>query len=498
MSISVIIQAMKKYIIKFITLTLMIAFSFLPLQAEPGYDDVGYWANKCGKPQVNANEYNACSAFRTHMANRSSDLSARLNGIASKRSEISANIDKYKHIISDYAKQNEVLQVKIKEITAKIDTLQAQIKDMQNSIEKLLCQIHEEEIKISQIKDKIKKRIVEKQATMRTNSIIDVILGAKSFDEVLRILSGLDTISKSDQKARDEFLQLVNELNYKKKELDKQKANLETAKTNLDGEKKELNKQSEKILALKYEAQLVQDEYEKQSAQLEAEGNRIASDIAAVRNTMANITLRLDHVPDSNPHSTPGAVVPPSTSSGWIRPVSGAYRSAGTWYYPGGGVHLGYDFAAAIGTPILAVGNGVVLKSANGCPTVGGLGSRCGSQFGGSTGGGNQVYLLTKINGNLYAIKYLHMMVNSPIATGTIVMAGQQIGRLGSSGNSSGPHCHVEIFYLGGANNFTAYAQNWNGDLSFGAGWGAAGIRSSCDHGNGAPCRLRPETIFGN
>lgn len=88
------------------------------------------------------------------------------------------------------------------------------------------------------------------------------------------------------------------------------------------------------------------------------------------------------------------------------------------------------------------------------------------------------------------------MMLNTPIAIGTVVTSGTVIGRVGSSGNSSGPHCHVEVFYLGDASNFNAFKSSWNGDLAFGAGW--AGSDRKCDSGTGAPCRLRPESLFGS
>ena len=161
-----------------------------------------------------------------------------------------------------------------------------------------------------------------------------------------------------------------------------------------------------------------------------------------------------------------------------------------------GGVHLGIDLAGVPqGTTIRAVANGVVIKSADGC-RVGYLGSGCVGT-GGSWGGGNQVFLLSKVNGGLYAIKYCHMQYGSPVKTGTIANAGDYVGRLGATGNVTGPHVHIEIMYLGDASNFANYARTWNGDLAFGCGWTTAGLRRRCDSGVGAPCRIRPETVFG-
>ena len=62
---------------------------------------------------------------------------------------------------------------------------------------------------------------------------------------------------------------------------------------------------------------------------------------------------------------------------------------------------------------------------------------------------------------------------------------------------------HMEIVYLGeesawegnGMSGLTNYVNNYNGNLAFGAGW--QGNNRKCDHGYGAPCRIRPESIFG-
>ena len=89
------------------------------------------------------------------------------------------------------------------------------------------------------------------------------------------------------------------------------------------------------------------------------------------------------------------------------------------------------------------------------------------------------------------------MLINTPIPKGTVVHAGDKVGEVGTSGNSTGPHCHLEVYYLGSADNFTYYAQHWNGDLSFGCGWYSAALNHICENGSGAPCRVRPESVFG-
>ncbi len=92
-------------------------------------------------------------------------------------------------------------------------------------------------------------------------------------------------------------------------------------------------------------------------------------------------------------------------------------------------MHSGTDFAAPKGTPIMASGDGIVIKS-----------SWCG-------GGGNCV----KIKHNsTYQTVYAHMSkFGRGIKKGVRVKQGQIIGYVGSTGLSTGPHLHYEVIENG-------------------------------------------------
>ncbi len=92
-------------------------------------------------------------------------------------------------------------------------------------------------------------------------------------------------------------------------------------------------------------------------------------------------------------------------------------------------MHQGTDFAAPMGTPIMASGTGIVLKA-----------GWCG-------GGGNCV----KIKHNsTYSTVYAHMSKFARgIKKGTRVNQGQIIGYVGSTGMSTGPHLHYEVIKNG-------------------------------------------------
>ena len=115
-------------------------------------------------------------------------------------------------------------------------------------------------------------------------------------------------------------------------------------------------------------------------------------------------------------------------------PINGARLSSafGIRKHPIDGynkMHRGTDFAAPMGTPIMASGSGVITRA-----------RWCG-------GGGNCV----KIKHNsTYETIYAHMKnFERGIKEGSRVKQGQIIGYVGSTGNSTGPHLHYEVVVNG-------------------------------------------------
>jgi murein DD-endopeptidase MepM/ murein hydrolase activator NlpD len=90
--------------------------------------------------------------------------------------------------------------------------------------------------------------------------------------------------------------------------------------------------------------------------------------------------------------------------------------------------HTGVDMAGPLGTPIVAAADGVVVAAD---PST--------------VGYGNHV-IIAHAGGLLTLYGHLEAMMVKP---GDAVKAGQVIGLLGSTGNSTGPHCHFEVRYNG-------------------------------------------------
>ena len=115
-------------------------------------------------------------------------------------------------------------------------------------------------------------------------------------------------------------------------------------------------------------------------------------------------------------------------------PINGARLSSpfGMRKHPIDGfnkMHRGTDFAAPMGTPIMASGDGVIKKA-----------GWCG-------GGGNCIVIK---HNSTYQTIYAHMSkFASGIRSGVRVKQGQTIGFVGSTGKSTGPHLHYEVVVNG-------------------------------------------------
>jgi murein DD-endopeptidase MepM/ murein hydrolase activator NlpD len=105
----------------------------------------------------------------------------------------------------------------------------------------------------------------------------------------------------------------------------------------------------------------------------------------------------------------------------FVKPTNGIFTSG--YGYRWGALHAGIDLANAIGTPIYAVADGIVIDA-------------------GPTAGYGAWVKLRHADGTVT----LYGHVNSWLVNvGQRVMAGDQIATIGNRGNSTGPHCHFEV-----------------------------------------------------
>jgi len=117
----------------------------------------------------------------------------------------------------------------------------------------------------------------------------------------------------------------------------------------------------------------------------------------------------------------------------WVLPLAGYRISAGfgesgqMWVT----THSGQDFAAAEGTPLVAMGAGVILRA----------GSDAATSWAGKL-------TVLRLNDGT-ELWYAHQS-DIRVRTGDTVEPGEVIGEVGTTGNSTGPHLHLEVRPEGG------------------------------------------------
>jgi murein DD-endopeptidase MepM/ murein hydrolase activator NlpD len=121
--------------------------------------------------------------------------------------------------------------------------------------------------------------------------------------------------------------------------------------------------------------------------------------------------------------------------NGYIWPAKGLLTSGFGWRW--GRMHKGIDVAAPIGTPVVAAAPGVVISA------------------GWNSGGYGNLVEIQHADGSVTLYAHNNRIL---VREGQSVEQGQQIAEMGSTGYSTGPHCHFEVHLPGhGAVNPIAY-----------------------------------------
>ena len=224
---------------------------------------------------------------------------------------------------------------------------------------------------------------------------LDVLLDSGSFSEFLTNLDLVEKIYSSDQTVLKELEAAYDEVETKKTEVETLQAELKEQKAQVDKQKAEIAASNE--------------ETEKMLKELEAESQRMTQYIINNGSSSSNSVYTGGQM---------GWPVPSSSNItsnfGWRKdPVTGSFSR----------LHAGIDIGCGYGVAIVAANPGTVIQA-------------------GWNGGYG--YSVTIDHGGGITTLYGH---NSSVlvSRGQSVSRGQQIARAGSTGNSTGNHCHFEV-----------------------------------------------------
>lgn len=303
------------------------------------------------------------------------------------------------------------IQKKISVVESQVIACNKQISSINAKISENKAQIDAKNKEIESDKLTFKKRF---RASYMSNSesSVKILLGADSFSEYLQLSQLMKAVSSHDKAIMQKLEAAIKELQDKNAENEKLlNEQVELQKTIIQKQKElESDRAKEQNTLNSLSAQ--QNSTVKQNKELE-------SQIKERQNYLLSLSSNVNIVLDAER---------------FIWPVPGYYKA--TTY----GGHTGYDIPTNrnIGVPIIAMADGVVVGCQNGWNSSMG--------YYGMASYGNYVTIDhgRTPTGNTYITLYAHM-VRTAVSNGAHVKQGQVIGYAGSTGNSTGPHVHVEI-----------------------------------------------------
>ena len=329
------------------------------------------------------------------------------------------------------------LTEQITDYQSQINDLDAQIDEANNKLEEQTKKLEEAEKQYNDQQDTLNTRIVALYEAGET-SYLDVLLSSESVTDFISNYYIISEIAECNVELLEQIDNQKQEIAKAKEEIENSKNQLATAKADKERVSQELQeKKSEKD---SYVAQLSQEEQdiEAQIEELQQANIQIDKDIAAAREA-ARKKLEEEKKKQqqqnnnnnsgSNSGSSSGGGISNPSSAGFIYPVPSGYATITTnLYYSNGSYHGAVDFGTGgiSGQPVYAVADGVVI-------TAKAL----------TTSYGN--YIIIMHRDGLYTL-YAHGQPGSiAVSQGQYVTQGQQIMRVGNSGNSTGPHLHFEV-----------------------------------------------------
>ncbi len=327
-------------------------------------------------------------------------------------------------------KEKNELTAELRRINANLHNAQAAVTNLDTEISNIEGQIAFTEMEIENKQRDYDGRLalfnrrLKEMYQYGDMNYISVLLQSASLSDFLTRFEYLRYIANNDQ-------QLLEEVQALQKSLDEQHASLTIMKTDLETKKQDQVVKTQELSVASAEQQKVVNEINADVnatfamlEEMEAEAESLNSEIQ-----------RLQAAQNSGNQTAPTGYVWPCPSSKNITSPYG-YRIHPIFGYKK--MHTGIDIGAKKGTDIVAAASGTVIMA----KYYGGYGNCIIVDHGGGMS-------------TLYAHMSAYVAKN-----GDYVQAGQTIGKVGSTGNSTGPHLHFEVRVNGNHTDPTAYVSN--------------------------------------
>ena len=341
------------------------------------------------------------------------ELQDKLSSLEDEKAAVKEKIAELTQQASDVEATRAALQSEIDLTKEEISTVEAYIDRLQEQID-----VKTTELKAAE--DALEQKEEEFALTVRTtyeqgdSSYLEVLLNSSSFSDLLSRMEIITAIMEDNKKIVAEYTAAKEDIAQKKQELQDTQDDQKEYQENLSYKVDEL-------AASEAEQAALQESIEAYKAESEAEYDRISNEMQDVSNQIAALSAQsaaAGGVPYSGTFvwPTPSCTTTSSVYGYRVHPIYGTVK-----------FHAGEDIPASYGAEILAAASGTVTTAG----WVSGYGNYTVIDHGGGTmtAYGHQSSIL--------------------VSVGQHVEQGQVIGYVGSTGNSTGPHLHFEVYQNG-------------------------------------------------
>ncbi len=364
---------------------------------------------------VTQSEIDALKSQKSQLSSQKSSIQSTINSLQSRQSDqiaLKNALDEKNAItVKQILNLNEQIELHTQLIEQKTEEVDAAQKVADEQLEKY----------------KVRVRAMEESGRY---SYFEVLLGARSIGEFLSLIDDIGDIMRSDKELENSYRQAVEDLKAVKAEYEEAKAEMEDSKAELvtlkAQQEKDIAEATAVIASLQSDISSNSSVLSELSAQEQALNADIQKKVEEL-NKQQEEEKKQNQGGNSGGGSTVGTgnLVWPSyctyiTSRQGPRthPVTGEYKN-----------HGGTDIGASYGSAIYAADSGTVVYSSDGW----------------NGGWGNYVMI---DHGNGMQTLYAHMSSRA-VSVGQTVSRGQTIGYVGSTGMSTGPHLHFEMYING-------------------------------------------------
>lgn len=312
--------------------------------------------------------------------------------------------------------QKSLLLGQIANLTEQIGKLDNDIVNKQDEIAQKQQEVDQKQAEYDQRWEDFKGRMKAMQR-LNDGGSIALLSSATNLYQLLTFATTLEQIVSKDE-------QICQQLEDEHTQLEQQKAELEQAKADLEATKADY--ESQKAALDSKTSELAQNISQTNASISEAEAEEQALKEAQIEanKRVDEAAKELDAALNAANQAYGNASIQCSLDFG--RPLA-TYKYVSCYF--GGNGHRGTDYAAPGGTSIYAVTGGVVTAAA----------------YHYSWGYYVQVYHGKDDKGNTYSTLYAHMNSAPIVSVGDSVSKGQTLGYVGSTGNSTGNHLHLEM-----------------------------------------------------